>query len=250
MGLRLYRQGRVQFQPLAGITLQDQFSRTVLAGGSASYHLSDWLGIGVWGGYGVASLDTYLTTEVQIKGQPHERNVLSLPDPSVFPQQVGRIKWVGVAQALFIPLRGKMGLFEKVFIDTDFYLGAGVAFVGVEERGEATAAQFAACGTDFVSLSTCVRSQILAGRTPRSTIAPTFSAGLTLYLSGAVSLTLEWRALPFAWNTSGTDEAGALGAFPDGAIDARDRLSHFNHMVSVGLGLSLPSSVKIWMPDS
>jgi hypothetical protein len=55
-------------------------------------------------------------------------------------------------------------------------------------------------------------------------------------------MTLEWRALPFAWNTSGTDESGdPAGDFPDDVIDEKDRLAHFNHMFTVGLAFYLPT---------
>jgi hypothetical protein len=57
------------------------------------------------------------------------------------------------------------------------------------------------------------------------------------------SMTFEWRALPFAWNTSGTDEAGnPRGDFPDEVIDEKDQLAHFNHMITLGFAFYLPTS--------
>jgi hypothetical protein len=55
-------------------------------------------------------------------------------------------------------------------------------------------------------------------------------------------MTIEWRGQPFAWNTSGTDESGApQGDFPDEQVDERDRLSHFNHMITLGFAFYLPT---------
>jgi hypothetical protein len=55
-------------------------------------------------------------------------------------------------------------------------------------------------------------------------------------------MTIEWRALPFAWNTSGTDESGdARGDFPDDVIDDKDHLSHFNHLMTLGFAFYLPT---------
>jgi hypothetical protein len=57
-----------------------------------------------------------------------------------------------------------------------------------------------------------------------------------------LAMTLECRALPFTWNTSGTDESGdPAGDFPDEQIDDKDRLNHFNHMMSLGFAFYLPT---------
>jgi len=79
-------------------------------------------------------------------------------------------------------------------------------------------------------------------RSPRSAIAPTFGAGLSLFVADFVSVAIEWRALPFAWNTSGFDVRGPGpdDDFPDNVIDSEDRLFKFNHMVSLGVGFFLP----------
>ena len=146
----------------------------------------------------------------------------------------------------FIPLRGKLGIFEKLFVDTDFYLLGGVAFVGVQERADVTKAEFDTCrGGATTSLGTqrACFEQTQSRTAKRSTIAPTFGVGLSLYLADFLAMTVEWRAIPFAWNTSGTDESGAAkGDFPDDRIDSKDQLSHFNHMISLGFAFYLPTA--------
>jgi outer membrane beta-barrel protein len=235
------------------MTLQDEYTRTVLPGGQLNFHLTDWLGIGVWGGFGLG-VDTALTDQIVGKGQTNSVNVLSLPNRKLFSQQIGRIKFIVAPQLTFIPLRGKLGLFEKLFVDTDFYVFGGVGVVGLEERKDVTAGQYDQCFGDGSSLPTAIKCfEGTAGSNSRSTrvaIAPTFGAGLSLFLADFVAMTIEWRGLPFAWNTSGTDESGFSGGdFPDKAIDSKDWLPHFNHMMTLGFAFYFPTKPKISTVD-
>ncbi len=247
--LRIYRQGRFELQPFVAFTLQDEFSRTIFTGAQLSFHLTDWLGIGVWGAFGAVHIDTSLTDQIALRGQTTDRNRLSLPNRANFPDQIGTLSWVAAPQVTFIPLRGKLSLFQSLFVDTDFYLVGGVAFVGVEERADTDQN---AC----TSPAACEATQSV--RATRVAIAPTFGAGLNLYINDFLSLTFEWRGMPFAWNTSGTDESGGPGPgdFPGGAnasdqperfgrIDSEDYIFHFNHMVMIGFGIFLPTDVTI-----
>lgn len=241
--MRVRRAKKLQLQPSVGFTLQDEFSKAILFGGQLNYHFTDWLGLGVWGSYAGVNLDTDLTREVGDLGQTTDRNALNLPSRAGFDDQVGRINWTAALQATFIPLRGKLSLFQKFFVDTDFYLFGGLAFVGVEERADVnTEGSTPVCseappaGAD--RSDPCVASQF--ARSSRVALAPTFGVGLMFYLNHFMGLSLEWRGLPFKWNTSGTDEKGTADGFPDGQIDSSDRLSHFNHMMSVGLAFTIP----------
>lgn len=247
IGLRIYRQMRFQIQLHTTMTLEDEFSRAILPGGQLMFHPTDWLGIGVWGGFAAGNIDSALTDEVKAKGQTNSVNVLSLPNRDGFPKQIGRIKWMVAPEVQFIPLRGKLGIFEKLFVDTDFYVFGGVGLAGLDERADVTAAVSDNCrrGTDLAAQIECfLPSQ--AARTKRVAIAPTFGAGLSLYIVDFLAMTLEWRALPFSWNTAGTDEAGdPRGDFPDSQINSNDHLSHFNHMFTLGFAFYLPTKPKI-----
>jgi outer membrane beta-barrel protein len=250
IGLRIYRELRFQLQLQASMTLQDEYARAVLFGGQAMFHPTDWLGIGIWAGYGAIQIDTALTEEVQAKGQTNEVNVLSLPNAENFPDQIGHIQWIAVPQVAFIPLRGKLGLFEALFVDTDFYVLGGVGLVGLEERADVDNGVYTGCRNmgetgGLGAIITCL-SGTQTERATRMAIAPAFGVGLSMYIADWVAMTIEWRALPFAWNTSGTDESGdARGDFPDGAIDDRDRLSHFNHLMTLGFAFYLPTEPKL-----
>lgn len=237
MRMRVYRAGRFQIQPHVAMTLQDEFTRAVLVGAQINYHLTDWLGVGVWGAFAAAQLQTALTDEIVLRGATNERNTLSLPTNEGFGDQVGQIKSVAALQATFIPLRGKLGLFEKLFVDTDFYVFGGAAFVGLQERANVGANVCKLNGGSTIP-GPCLDSQF--ARADRTTIAPTFGAGLSLYIADFLAMTLEWRGLPFAWNTSGTDEAGDAGLFADETLDDKDWLFHFNHMFTLGFAVYLP----------
>jgi hypothetical protein len=258
IGLRVYRAMRFQIQLHAAMSLQDEFSRAIMPGGQLMFHPVDWLGIGIWGGFAAANIDASLTDQIVQKGQTNSVNVISLPNAKLFPDQIGRLKWVAAPQVSFIPLRGKLGIFEKLFVDTDFYLFGGVAFVGLEERAN-VAVNFAKGCTDMADtggLAASIRcleptvANSSTSRTSRVAIAPTFGAGLSLFLADFLAMSIEWRAMPFAWNTSGTDESGSpRGDFPDKAINESDRLSHFNHMLTLGFGFYLPTKPKISTAD-
>lgn len=238
--MRLYRKGRIQIQPMFSFTLQDQYTRTLQVGLQLHYHFTDWLGVGLFGHYGVVGLNTNLTDEIQQKGVTTDRNRLSLPNRDVFEDQIAQMQWNAGLQLDFIPLRGKLALFQKLFVDTDFHIFLGVAFVGLDERANVTAA--AQADNDCLGGGGCTATT----RESRVAIAPTFGAGLTMYFNDFLGLNLEWRGMPFSWNTSGTDEArDGSGDFPDGMIDENDRIFQFNHMFTVGLVIYLPTAVEI-----
>src|SRR5207253_1868995 len=64
--MRLYREGRFEFAPTASFTLLDEYRRTIFIGGRLQYNIKEWLAIGAWGGYGVVSLTTDLTDQIDV----------------------------------------------------------------------------------------------------------------------------------------------------------------------------------------
>jgi outer membrane beta-barrel protein len=241
--MRLYRVNRFNLVPGIGYTLQDEFARSLFLGLEANYHFLEWLGVGIWGGYAVGQIDTDLTTQIDTFAQVTDRNRLSVPSAGGFNQQIGRILWGVSAHLIFIPLRGKLSLFQAVFVDTDLYVIAGVALFGLEERASTVVdgARLADCDTADLGMTRprCLASQ--TARAGRVTPAPMLGVGLSLYANSWFGVALEWRAFPFSWNPSGTDEAGSpRGNFPDGRNDGTDSRTTFNHMFNVGVIFNLP----------
>jgi hypothetical protein len=218
----------------------------VILGGQLGYNITDWIGISVWGGFAPVHIDTALTDEITAKGSANDLNILSLPSKKRFSSQIGKINFIIAPQVEFIPLRGKLGLVEKVFVDTDLFVFAGPAFIGVEERSDVSNTGNKLCTTTQGPVGrNCLQSQL--NRSSRMAIAPTFGLGLSMYLVGFLSMSIEWRAFPFAWNASGTDEAGSTKAedYRDNRLSSSDRLFHFNHLVSLGFSFFLPMEPDI-----
>ena len=238
--MREYRLRRVQLQPFFGTTLRNEYSRAMLFGLQAHYGITDWLGVGVVGAWGGVHLDTDLTRDIKHLGVTSERNRLSLPQREKFAKQIGEIQWFAAAQVDFAPLRGKIAAFQKLFVDTDLFLFGGVALVGLEERANVARAD---CDAESDPIACLDASQL--ARSSRVAVAATFGAGINLYFTETVGLALEWRALPFKWNTSGTDESGGPKGTPDDVIDSHDRKRHFNQMMTLGVVVSLPGHAHI-----
>jgi len=239
--LRLWREMRLHVEPFFAFTVGDEYSRSLIVGGEVRFHFLDWLGIGGWGGYSVAKIDTNLTKEIQAKGQAGPHNVLDLPTRENFPEQIGRINWWSGVELHFVPFRGKLAMFQKVFFDADLDFFVGAAFVGVEERSNAVGGppggQVEFCAIEGNPMDDgCEQSQL--ARSKRTAIAPSFGVAFNAFFHDFLGIALRWRGIPFKYNTGGTDNNR------DNVIDSNDRIRQFNNMFSVGLIFVLPPKIK------
>jgi hypothetical protein len=143
--------------------------------------------------------------------------------------QLGSIDWVAAPQITLTPLRGKLALFQSIYLDTDFYISAGPAFIGLTERADCTN-----CANVFKTAT-------------RTAIAPTFAVGLSFYVNKWSALGFEYRGLPFAWNISGFDTAGGGkdAEFPDNKITDADQRFRFNQMMTISYNFYLPTQYKV-----
>ncbi|MDB4946547.1 MAG: hypothetical protein JWP97_6081 [Labilithrix sp.] len=229
--LRLYRQQRFEVAIGAGLPLLFEYERPFFLAGRVQYNIFDWLGVGVFGGYAIINADTDLTEKIDATAPRNSRTATNLPGKNVqsYSDQTGQLKYMATPQVTFSPFRGKLALFQKLFVDTDLYLHGGVAFVGVRERKDCTS---------------CTTPASFATET-RTAVAPSFGLGLTLYASSLVSVNFEYRAYPFSWNRGGFDSRGTGPdkGFPDNKVDAEDRTFKFNQMVFIGAGFSFPKPI-------
>lgn len=260
-----YRQSRFALTPTFGITLQDEFSRELLVGLRGEYHFTDWLGVGFWGAFAPAHIDTSLTDQITARSPGGTFNV---PRANQFTNQVGRRNFLFDLHVSFVPLRGKFALFQNLVADTDFYILAGVAFVGLEERADVTLRSSSSYATDYLSGSQRqsaeqIQNAINASQTARASriaIAPTVGFGINFYLNRFVSIGFEYRIMPFSWNRSGTDEDSAntpgvsdtvANYFQSdvrrrlGVIDSNDRSMTMNQIVNFGVTFFLPTQPRI-----
>jgi len=234
--LRLHREHRLEIAPAVSFTLLDEFQRTILAGGRLNYNITDWFAIGVWGAFGAVHSPTALSEHIQAADAPRrtanpantDSRILGVNVGPQFKDQLGKIDWVVSPQLTFVPFRGKLAIFQKIFVDTDAYIFGGPAFIGLTERADCTQ-----CTDNFRTNS-------------RTAITGTFGIGLTFYTGKWMSLGLEWRGLPFAWNTGGFDNRGRdpNQNFPDTKISSLDREFKFNQVLTVSVGFYLPTLLK------
>jgi outer membrane beta-barrel protein len=242
--LRYYRKGRFMVGLGPSFTLLDEYRRTIFLSGRLHYNITDWLAVGGWGGYGLVQTTTDLTDQIDQQAPRNSRtaNNVAPNGPNVpggkgptFTDQTAKMEYVAAGEAQFTPFRGKLAIFQKIFVDTDAYLHGGVAYVGLKERGN--------CGGGG-GQPLCSDPNAFA-LTSRGAVAPTFGLGLNFYFSEFLSLGIEYRALPFSWNRAGFDSrgAGTNNKFPDGKIDSQDQTFKFNQMITLMLGFSFsPSS--------
>jgi hypothetical protein len=248
--LRLHRAGRFEIAPGVSFSLLDQYRRTLLPGAALTYHVTDWLGFGVWGGFGIA-YTTGLADELQTKAidsrdcahkafsTPCKLTATNLTHGNIANDQLGKMQWIVAPQVQVVPFRGKLALFSSLFVDTDVNIFAGPAFIGLQERADCGKDANGAALTDCSAQSTFVLASRVA-------VAPMFGLGLNFYPSSFIGFGFEFRALPFAWNTSGFDNhgGGANQDFPDLNVNSADRELHFNSMLTVHASFQFPTAIK------
>jgi outer membrane beta-barrel protein len=242
--LRLYREGRFTVAPMVSFSLLDQYRRSIMPGARLTYNITDWIGVTLWGAAGAVSTTTNLTDQIDEKAP---RSPLTAPNVApnrpesgktpTFADQTAKISYITALEATFTPFRGKLALFQKIFVDTDFYLSGGAALVGIQERSFCGPGQSVTSCTDPASFN-------LAGQ---SKFTGTFGLGLTFYPGNWFSFGVEYRAVPFSWNRGGFDTHGAGNNqnFPDGVIDSKDDTFSFNQFVTIFFGFSFPTAPRI-----
>ncbi|MDP8999042.1 MAG: hypothetical protein M3O46_02915 [Myxococcota bacterium] len=243
--LRLYREGRFEIAPAVSFTLLDEYRRTMIVGARLEYNITDWLALGVWGGYGVLSLTTDLTDRIDVVAPRdsltatnvnHTGTTPTTLGHASFADQTAKIQWVVAPQATFTPFRGKLAIFNKIFVDTDLYIALGAGFIGIQQRQNCGGGANVACSDpNSFQLASTMK------------IAPTGAVGFTFYPSKVWSLGVEYRALPFTWNRAGFDTRGAgpNGNFPDGSVNGSDETFKFNQLVTIAVGFYIPTKPAI-----
>jgi outer membrane beta-barrel protein len=244
--LRLYRQGRFELTPTVSFSLLDEYRRTILPGLRLTYNITDWLGVTLWGAFGAISSTTSLTDQIDQVAPRDDRTAANVAHngPNVkggkgptFADQTAKLSYISALQATFTPFRGKLALFQKIFVDTDFYASGGLAAVGIQER--------AACGAGG-GQKACTDPQSFA-LDSSTKLTYTLGLGLTFYPGDWFSFGVDYRVVPFAWNRAGFDTQGAgnNNKFPDGKVDSQDDTYRFNQFVTIFFGFSFPTAPRI-----
>jgi hypothetical protein len=247
--LRLYRRTRFEIAPAVSFTLLDEYQRTILLGARLQFNITDWLAIGGWGALGsVIRLPTALTDNIQDVNDQRQKDQAGCPTPNTpgcggtlltqrltavnlgkkLKDQLGGIDWVAAPQITLTPFRGKLALFQSIYLDTDVYFAPGVAFIGLTERKNCDP-----CVGKFQTAS-------------RMAIAPTLAAGMSFYVNKWSEVGCDYHVLPFAWNRGGFDTAGGgkHNEFPDNKITDADQRFRVNQMMTISYNIYLPTPYK------
>lgn len=246
-----YRELRFSAGLQFAYTFPNKYMHNLLMGGRLEFNITDWVAIGAVGYYSVnipTSLTDYISTSQNIGGEPTEpadSNFPSYTGAGNFEDQVALLKGMYLGQLAVVPFRGKMSMFEKLFvaIDGSIFVGGGV--VHLDERADCEYVSDAdtSCGT---------KDNPIINRTTR--FAPTFTwgVGFMAYFSEWFAVNLEYRMTPFKWNAGGTDESGnaaatwakvgdrwirqstGKGDYPDSKINADDRSWNLNQSIALG----------------
>jgi len=242
--LRLYREGRFEIAPQFAFTLLDEYQHSYFIGGRINYYFTDWLAFGAWGG-GFINSNTDLTSQIDSiapRDTLDKSNVAPCAPADAkttttcngghptFSDQTATLTWAAMGQFTAVPFRGKLALFQALFVDTEAYIFAGAGVVGLNERVNCGDSGQPSCNDQA---SFALGSQVK--------FVPTFGIGLTFFLNDIINIGVEYRALPFSWNRGGFDSRG-LGPnnnFPDGKVNGDDETFKFNQVIGISVGVML-----------
>lgn len=268
-----FRELRFSAGPQFAYTLNNDYMHNFLVGLKLEFNFTDWINLGLVGYYGInapTSLTNYVNESRNIGGSattPSESNYPSYTGAGNFENQVALLKGIYLAQLGFTPFRGKMSMFEKVFvaIDGTIFLGGGI--VHLQER---TSCIYSPEDPQYPNVDkACGEINDPASGLSRTTrITGTFTWGVNFmaYFNNWFAVNLEYRMSPFKWNPGGTDESGesasfwelneaadtwnkvhgtSQGDYPDGIIDENDRQWNLNQSIALGFIFYFPFTPSI-----
>jgi outer membrane beta-barrel protein len=275
-----YRKMRFGIAPYFNYTLNNEFVHNFLVGAHLEFNITDWFGIGINAAYAF-NADTKLTKHISESRDigddpttPAASNWPSYTGADNFENQVSQMKGQYLAQLNFVPFRGKVAFFQRLFTAVDLSIFVGAGIVHFKERNF--------CDSNPPN-STC-GDPANPNLSLVNRIAPAPTAGLSFnfYANDWATVNIELRFTPFKWNAGGTDESGAAagswvcyesdgsicdqtiavqdipsgrywqyntssesGDYPDGKIDKEDRQWTTNASIGIGAVFYFPTKPKI-----
>jgi outer membrane beta-barrel protein len=270
-----YRQLRFSVGPQFGYSILNNYEHNFLLGLRLDFNFVEWLSIGgvIYYSFNAPTkLTKYISESKDIGGDnttTAPSNFPSYGGATNFEDQVGLLKGMYLGQISLIPLRGKLSLFEKLFVAVDGYIFFGGGAIQMKERQECNSkpldenSEVLECGN--------LRSDGTGNIKRVGRVAGTFTAGVGFmgYFNDWFALNLEYRLAPFKWNEGGTDESGKAGKqwslvkneetnelywkadsegagdYPDGNISKEDRIWKANQSIALGFIFYFPLKPRI-----
>jgi outer membrane beta-barrel protein len=208
-----------------GTTLGQDYYHTQFVTARLGFHLTDWLSIAAFGGFGVANVATGYHEKLNETLAP-ETGITRAPTKAEAESSMSKIKMLAGLQLEFTPFTGKYSLFGKLFWHYDFYLLGGGGFMNVEPTD---ASMLQACGA--VGVDRCAVSGWKPGFTA--------GVGMHTFFNNVVGLNIELRDFVAEINPSGRDVNG------DGAADKEDITLGNTYMVAANIVFYLPPNAAI-----
>ena len=269
-----YRKLRFGIAPYFNYTLNNHYVHNFLVGAHLEFNFTDWFGLGINAQYAFnasTKLTKHVASSVDIGGEPTTNGYSNWPSYTGarhFEDQVALIKGQYVAQLNFVPFRGKVAFFQRLFTAVDLSIFVGAGIVHINEREDCYSAVDAngepyggTCGNP-TSASFDVK------RVSRIAPAPTAGLAFNFYANDWISVNIELRFTPFSWNAGGTDESGQAasqwvlvpsgetykweytpsnqeGDYPDGKINKDDRQWTPNASIGIGVGFYFPTKTSV-----
>jgi outer membrane beta-barrel protein len=235
------RNNRVEFGVGAGVTIGQDFYNALLIMPRLSYHMTDWLALGVFGGLNVTkNWKSTFNSDLQQALDPGVAGDVKSTDPKtptapIADATMNRINNLAGAQIEFLPLAGKLALFGNAFMYFDFYIFGGAAIVNLVGSGSLPAA----CASGNLSAADALFYSCSAKVEEGMKIAGNAGLGAHAFLNNYLALALEIRDLVYKNNSAGRDVNG------DKKTNSSDLKLTNNFLFSINLQVFLPSKPRV-----
>jgi outer membrane beta-barrel protein len=210
----------------AGVSVGQDFYNALLVMPRLAFHITDWIAIGVVGGYNVTP--TWQSSfHNDLNGSLVDPATTKSATPADATATMNHIGYMAVGQVEFLPLSGKIALFSSIFSYFDFYVFGGAGVVNLTS----SSSQPGSCiDADGKILCQAYKATELAGNA---------GLGAHAYLSNYSAIALEIRDLIYKNNASGRDVNG------DKVTDTHDLEWSSNWLFSLNVQFFLPAKAKI-----
>ena len=233
-------------------TLNQDFYNALLVDVKVGFHLFDWLALSVSGGFNLTptwrtafnnQLNSTLSTSCRdpknadqtgdnqiCNGKGGNPTVASdkTPTQANAAAAQNRIQWIGMAQLEIVPVTGKFSLFSRIFMNYDFYVLAGGAFVNLMKKGNVD--------NSYCNDVGCIydHARPIVGLKPAINVG----VGMHAFANHYFALNVELRDLIYKNNPAGRAITSRLD------IDSKDENWTHNWLVGLNFMFFLPADVK------
>lgn len=232
-------------------TLNQDFYNALLVDVKAGIHFTDYLALTGSFGFNVtpgwrtsfnSKLNSTLASSCHADngiGACDGKNGNPTPENDKTPTQAqasaaqNRIQWVALAQIEFAPVTGKFSLFSKIFMNYDFYLIGGAAFVNLMKKGNVEGLTTHDDNGKLVYDPPGYLKAVTGMR-----IGPNFGVGMHAFANNFFALNLELRDLMYKNNAAGR----AITSGKD--VKSNDQVWTHNWLVGLNFMFFLPADVK------